>query len=722
MQSHANRSCLTLVLFAAAAAGITSDAHALPVWQVTNADVHLEGEGRADCYINNGPGVVDVQLSALRNTLIGGFQGLSYGNRFGFDAVDKNFIGPPVRESVVVASSKAKATIAGDGTQEIVIEWLIRSSTESDALDGYDAQSWSAIQSPNGDNFFVELDTTGVPAGTPLIIYYSWDASSRGFNREDPPGGVWPGVPAPQDYARLTNASLRINGADVLGPNFSFDIQPPFVGVNYSLKNQSGQLNITAGQTIRIDVTGLAETGIFQTGQGWTQMEDLSVAQFYGRIRLSTGTPPIPTPTQPTYTPLIDFSIDIGSDTEMSAMPPTGNEVFDPGDVYAWRGTPMMPPGANGYRNDSDWFMGLDPLPVAGAFGPPTAPVCSGLPILLVAPQYLDLDGHDALEFSIHQALQSGVRLPFPYFDSHCINAARYLLISLDDDQADPYTTCDVPNNRTAPSGLTYGDTASRSEVYGVTLTPFPPYAVLNFYPFASETQVHPSLGPDPTPGSEADDDDVDSLDAPFDPTICGYFYFSVDHEATGVDPITGSSLDPGAIYEAVPGGAPIKVIDHRQLGIPFGFDLADFEFVWLENVNAPGNPVQLAVVFAVHPDDPATPMDESGGLNPKRLYASFLTGSHFPLFAGVFPDPIDGVTTVREEMDNLPHAPPQPCMGDANNDGIVNFGDITSVLANFGNTYPPGVVNGPGDANHDGVVNFADITAVLANFGNICP
>lgn len=64
--------------------------------------------------------------------------------------------------------------------------------------------------------------------------------------------------------------------------------------------------------------------------------------------------------------------------------------------------------------------------------------------------------------------------------------------------------------------------------------------------------------------------------------------------------------------------------------------------------------------------------------------------------------------------------APPPPCLGDADGNGVVNFGDVTSVLANFGNVYPSG--DGPGDANHNGVVNFADVTAVLANFGIVCP
>jgi hypothetical protein len=53
--------------------------------------------------------------------------------------------------------------------------------------------------------------------------------------------------------------------------------------------------------------------------------------------------------------------------------------------------------------------------------------------------------------------------------------------------------------------------------------------------------------------------------------------------------------------------------------------------------------------------------------------------------------------------------------VGDANGDGSVTFGDITTVLANFG-TSGEGI---PGDADCNGTVAFADVTAVLANFGN---
>lgn len=80
-------------------------------------------------------------------------------------------------------------------------------------------------------------------------------------------------------------------------------------------------------------------------------------------------------------------------------------------------------------------------------------------------------------------------------------------------------------------------------------------------------------------------------------------------------------------------------------------------------------------------------------------------------------PEPYQAVLMIVPDI-----APPPPvCTGDADGDNTVSFADITSVLANFGAVYTPGV-GGPGDANFDGDVNFADITAVLANFGNVCP
>ena len=61
------------------------------------------------------------------------------------------------------------------------------------------------------------------------------------------------------------------------------------------------------------------------------------------------------------------------------------------------------------------------------------------------------------------------------------------------------------------------------------------------------------------------------------------------------------------------------------------------------------------------------------------------------------------------------------PCIGDANNDGVVSAGDYASVQANFGNTCPINNSFCPGDANKDGIVSAADQSAVQANFGNTC-
>lgn len=60
----------------------------------------------------------------------------------------------------------------------------------------------------------------------------------------------------------------------------------------------------------------------------------------------------------------------------------------------------------------------------------------------------------------------------------------------------------------------------------------------------------------------------------------------------------------------------------------------------------------------------------------------------------------------------------PPACPGDADGSGSVDFGDITSVLANWGAT---GSAVLPGDADGFGPVDFADITSVLANWGSEC-
>lgn len=76
---------------------------------------------------------------------------------------------------------------------------------------------------------------------------------------------------------------------------------------------------------------------------------------------------------------------------------------------------------------------------------------------------------------------------------------------------------------------------------------------------------------------------------------------------------------------------------------------------------------------------------------------------------------------TLIVALGNFMPAVPVCCVGNADKQpGLVNFADITAVLASFNQPANP---NGTtvGDANCDGVINFADVTAVLANFLNTC-
>ncbi len=67
--------------------------------------------------------------------------------------------------------------------------------------------------------------------------------------------------------------------------------------------------------------------------------------------------------------------------------------------------------------------------------------------------------------------------------------------------------------------------------------------------------------------------------------------------------------------------------------------------------------------------------------------------------------------------------APPPCCIGNATKmpSATVDFGQVLSVLANFGAAYGEGNT-GPGDADCDGDADFADVLGVLANFGSLCP
>jgi hypothetical protein len=340
----------------------------------------------------------------------------------------------------------------------------------------------------------------------------------------------------------------------------------------------------------------------------------------------------------------IEFSLDIGSDTELSDPQFDGDEGFDPGDVYLWQGPPVLPPpGRNGFKDD--WMIfGQDPAPTPGMNNPvPVGQVQDPRFYLDV----FDLDGHDQIDFEPPQYIspEFPVNQPIPpnAFSNHCIHPLFEVAVSFDDDDRAGWLNMDVPVLMPSPMGMLWGTSAGMDEVIGITLQPSGTgqYTVLNVYPVADEVTVHQDLWPDPDCG-DPQDDDVDSLDiVPGNPdgtAGCQYWLFSADHEAT-------IGLDPGDIYYVDtlnPGSGPIPAIDDViHLGIPDETDVDAFELVIYENENGSA---ALALAFSVDTDDPLTAPNESGGLMPGMIYVSFLNGMSFPAMPQPLEDDVDAI------------------------------------------------------------------------------
>ncbi|MBN1489034.1 MAG: hypothetical protein JXA69_03885 [Phycisphaerae bacterium] len=414
--------------------------------------------------------------------------------------------------------------------------------------------------------------------------------------------------------------------------------------------------------------------------------------------------------------PWIEFSLDIGSDKELSDPLMDGDEAFDPGDVYWWQGAPVIPPGRDGFKDDL-FIFGLDPNPNPpdGAVPPATrVPVGSGSPQDYY--EYFDLDGHDQVDESFIQLIPEGpVPHPIAMFPSMCIHPPTYLLISMDDDQAPGWPANDVPVMVPSPANRTYGSTAGKDEVSGVVVNVvagLPPYAVNFTYPYADELTVHQSLAPNPDAGDE-EDDDVDSLDIVESKTSCPIWLFTADHEANW-------NLDPGSIYQAIGLGMPVKVIDQAiHLGLrddlttPGMFEDADvdaFEMVWLESPDGSG--LALAILFSVDEDDPITVgVDESGGLDPRMVYYSFLNGVSQPFLQRPLYDDVDGLTVWTAQLENC-YDPVQ----DSDGDGDVDLSDFGQFSACFNGPNRPWSPTAPNpqacscfDQDDDGDVDLTD-------------
>jgi len=563
-----------------------------------------------------------------------------------------------VGSCVLTATGDAHILIDGVGTSILRIRWDGMSQVHHSCftLRAYTGSALANLTSSLG------LTATGPPNGTPLTVNFLWwQGSTNNFHPE---------AAIPEDVpTRVFNTSLAANGTPLF-PNGLFDL----INIRAAgfLDNQTGTFAATAGTQFLVNTTFNTDANFSDPGNppppGTLPQDDDELTSYLGELTLSLVGAPVPNPTNGE----IDFSVDMGSDTCIAPAPPAnGNEVFDPGDMYPIGGPALPVGGQSGVRDDAAMFGGADPRPAAP--GAPIADVCSGLPVPPTQTTTFDADGSDSLDpatlATIQNALQGGA-LPVPMAPSACVHRADFLLLSFDDDTPSHVydnATCSAPAASLSSTGMTYGSVAGQDEVVAASVFSFHGQRLAAAFPVASEDQVHVSLAPNPpanaTAAQQADDDDVDALDERTG-TSCTAWMFSVDHEAD-------FGLDPAIIYESSAGG-PVPIVTEANLGLPVGTDLRDFEF---GITTGPGGQDVLTLLFTVGPDDPLTPPNESAGLDPAMIYASYLNGSLFPFLAQPIPvhgfGPADGIDALTILARPLPFP-----VGDADGDGVPNSQD----------------------------------------------
>ncbi|MDX2115083.1 MAG: hypothetical protein SFZ24_05605 [Planctomycetota bacterium] len=171
------------------------------------------------------------------------------------------------------------------------------------------------------------------------------------------------------------------------------------------------------------------------------------------------------------------------------------------------------------------------------------------------------------------------------------------------------------------------------------------------------------------------------------------------------------------ALIKAVNTAAGYRLERILQAGQTFAGANSGREYTIEKLTLADSDSVASGTFFSGNVLQPTFPNENPTGPADPRSVGGLIVNAQIVYNNAGTPEPYQAVLLVTPQI----QAPPPFCTGDANNDGQINFADITSVLANFNNIYTPGS-GGAGDANNDGAVNFADVTAVLQGFGTACP
>ncbi len=322
------------------------------------------------------------------------------------------------------------------------------------------------------------------------------------------------------------------------------------------------------------------------------------------------------------------YSVDIGGDLELSDPFADGDEHMDPGDIY----TTDLLKTKEMLKDDLTIFQ-VDPAPPTGA------PVGHHeAEWMEYVGMFFDMDGEDQLGNGFEEISEEGSPLGIPMTPSKglYLNPPN-MLLSFDDDGAPGWYADDVPVNATPDHG---GDDMEILISSGWLKWP-------SISGFSDETTMGLVTNPVPQP----EDDDVDALDT----QSLKYWYWTSDHEAH-------YNTDPGHIYVTDRGIGGYSIAVHKGA---LGFfmlenqdvDIDAFEFCvtddlgLIQNAGLPPG-MYLIVLFSVDQDDPVTPQDESGGLDPNQIYYSFFKNQSFPLPNARWEEDVDALALEVNALD----------------------------------------------------------------------
>ena len=500
----------------------------------------------------------------------------------------------------------------GGGNSTLFVQWRNLSSAWTRNTDHSGSGRASAINS-----LVIEFQITGVQPGTPVTVYSRHNTSALGWTRhesvaEDP-------------------ISLRLGQLSVAGNS----LVPPGTNPNgHALYDIDGQMSLVAGQPYELVFSSetaarIAPRNRRSGGICIDTFRDNAWAQFMGMIQLGFAPPETSLPGSPGAAGcdfVLLFSVDIGSAAETSM-----GGTLDPGDLYPQGYSAGL--RADLYRNDVDWFGGTDPFPDPAD---PTsgAPVATGAPVDATRDAFFNLNGAALPGFNLLLHPYGPGQSPLTRADMLAVGTnvsfvlpPSYLLISYADNVDGSFTAPygAAASNSTGPGGPR-GTSAARDEIMQIDLGASGGGAPPSIEAHFSETELDMVLAPNPDLGV-SENSDVNALAAVREgPDFDGWADFL--YVTAAADARFG--LDPGTVYlwDGNPGGQLIPAITPAHLGVPVGTDLNAIEFTWLP---APeGGESALALLFSVARDLPETVEDETGGLAPERVYASFLNGSHF--------------------------------------------------------------------------------------------